>query len=151
MEIIKKYKWFVVVALVMLAAVFSLFYSLYHHDVNALTDFSVSYEKFDKSILDFSISQTDDLQNSARDAVIELTTIAHSKLSSLIKNDAELMNQALLVADLSARELVCLKSYKGAIQSKKVDIGELAIMYGELNSKRKIAYARFQELAGLKE
>jgi hypothetical protein len=61
------------------------------------------YEKFDKAISDFSLSKTDDLESKARDALFELMTKATFRLSSLIKNDVELMDQALEV-DISGRE-----------------------------------------------
>lgn len=55
-EIIKKYKVLLVLALVVLVGAFLLFYRFYHNDVKALEDFSASYEKFDRAISDFSIS-----------------------------------------------------------------------------------------------
>jgi len=150
-EIIKKYKWIPIIVLVVLAGVFFFFYRFYHNDVKALADFSASYEKFDKIISDFSITRTGDLESKAGDALIELNTKATFRLSSLIKNDAELMDQAVEVADLSERELDSLRVYNGAIQRKNADLDGLAKEYGNLNSKRKAAYVRFQKLAGLTE
>ncbi len=148
MEIVKKYKWLLIVVLVLLAGVF-FFYRLYHNDVKALADFSVSYEKFDKAISYFSTGSTGDLESKAGDALAELNAKAVFRISSLIKNDAKLMDQAREVAALSAREFDSLKAYKAAIQSKNADSDRLAKEYGDLTDKRKTAYARFQELAGL--
>lgn len=150
-EIIKKYKWIPIIVLVVLVGVFFFFYRFYHNDVKALADFSVSYEKFDKTISDFSITKTGDFESKAGDALIELNTKATFRLSSLIKNDAELMDQAVEVADLSGRELDSLRVYNGAIQRKNADLDGLAKEYDNLKSKRKAAYVRFQKLAGLKE
>ena len=151
MEIIKKYRWLFIVVLAALTGVFSFFYRFYHNDVKALKVFLASYERFDKAISDFSISKTDDLESKAGDALIELNTNATLRLSSLIKNDAKLMDLACEVAGISARELDSLRVYKGAIQSKNANLDGLAKEYGGLNSKRKTAYARFQELAGSKD
>ena len=150
-EIIKKYRALLIIAFVVAAGIFFFFYRFYHNDVKALTDFSVSYEKFDKAISDFSINKIDDLESKAGDALIKLNAKATFRLSSLIKNDAKLMDQALEVADLSGKELESLRAYKRAIQSKNADLDGLAKDYGDLTSKRKTAYARFQELAGLKD
>jgi len=150
MEIIKKHKWLPIVVLAVLAGVFFFFYRFYHNDVKELTDFSASYEKFDKAISDLSMSKTDGLERIAGDAFIELNIKATFRLSSLIKNDAKLMDQAREVANLSGRELESLRVYKGAIQRKNADLDGLAKEYVNLDGKRKAAYARYQELAGLK-
>jgi hypothetical protein len=151
MENIKKYKWLPIVVLVVSAGVFSFFCRFYHNDVKALENFLASYEKFDKAISDFSISKTGDLESKAGDALSELNTKATFRISSLIKNDAKLMDQAREIADLSGKELDSLRVYKGAIQSKNADLDGLAKEYGDLTSKRKAAYARFRELGGLKD
>ena len=151
METIKKYKWLLIVVLVVLAGVFFFFNRFYHNDVKALMDFSVSYEKFDKAISDFSISKTDDLESKAGDALIELNTKASARISSLIKNDAELMSTQLEIADFSGKELDTLSAYKRTIRDNRdADVDRLAKEYGDLTSKRKAAYtrfARFQQLA----
>jgi len=150
--IFKKYKWFIILALLVLAGVFSFFYRFYHNGVKALADFSASYEKFDKALVDFFIAETDDSESKADNALIELNTKAVAfRLSSLIKNDAELMNKALEIAAFSKRELDNLRAYKRAVQSKNADLDVLAIEYGDVNGKRKTAFARFRELAGFKD
>jgi hypothetical protein len=151
MEIIKKYKVLLVLALVLIAGVFFFLYRFYHHDVKALSDFSASFEIFDKAISDFSISKTDDLERKAGDALLELKTKATFRLSSLIKNDSVIPPSALEIADFSGKELESLKAYKKAIQSKNAGLDGLAKEYGDLTSKRKAAYARFQKLAGSKD
>jgi hypothetical protein len=148
---IKKYKVLVFFVLVVIWGVFFLFYRMYHDDVHALENFVASYKKFDRAISDFSISQTDDLESRASEALTELISKATLRLSSLIKNDAELMDRVPEVADLSGKELESLRAYKRVIQSKIADAGRLAPECGELTNERKAAYARFQELAGLKD
>ncbi len=151
MEIIKKYKWLPVIVLTVLAGGLLFFYRFYGNDIKALKDFLASYEAFDRAISDLLISQTDDLESQAGDAFIELDKKAALRLSSLIKNDAELMGQALEVANFSRRELDSLLAYKGAIQSQNADLDGLAKEHGDLSSGRKAAYARFRELARLKD
>jgi hypothetical protein len=151
MEIIKKHKVSLLLVLMALVGVFFFFYHFYHKDVKTLADFSASYERFNKAISDFSLSKTDDLESKAGDALIELNTKSTFRLSSLIKNDAKLMDLALEVADLSGKEIDSLKVYKRAIQSENIDLDELAKEYSVLTSKRKAAYAHFRELAGLKD
>jgi len=151
MEIIKKYKALLIFALVVIVGVFFFFSRFYHNDTKALTDFVASYEKFDKAISDFSIGETDDLESKAGDALIELNTKAAVRISSLVENDAEIMSKELEIAEFSGKELDNLRASKRAIQSKNADLDGLAKEYGDLNSKRKTAYARFQELAGLKD
>ena len=146
MEIFKKYKVLLVLALVVIVGVFLFFSFMYHNDIKALEGFLASYVTFDRAISDFSISKTDDLESKAGDALIELNTKATFRLSSLIKNDAELMDQALEVADHSGKELESLRAYKRAMQSKSSDLDGLAKEYGDLTSKRRAAYARFQGL-----
>jgi hypothetical protein len=168
-----------VLVLVVIVGVFFFFYRMYHNDVKELSDFSASYEKFDKAISDFSVpvfasnlegataleqfnkvysqittsiqdtipnidrlalakeaitlnnqlldylSNTDDLESKAGDALIELNTKAAARLSSLIKNDAKLMNKALEIADISGKELNNLSAYKRATRDKRKIINKL--------------------------
>ena len=160
-ETIKKYKWLPILALiVVLAGVLSLFYKFYHHDVKALEEFLASYEAFDKAISEFSIPvfasnlegapATDNLERKADEALVELDTKTSVRISSLIKNDAELMSTELEIADVAGKELYTLRVYKRAIRDKRdADVDRLAKEFSDLNNKRTTAYARFQELAEL--
>lgn len=65
------------------------------------------------------LNKTNDLESKAGDALIELNIKASARLSSLIKNDAELMSKALEIADLSGKELDHLGAYKRAIWDKR--------------------------------
>jgi hypothetical protein len=150
MGIINKYKAVLIVAVVAAACIFLVFFRLYHHDVKALRDFSATYEIFDKAISDFSAQKTDDLDSQAGHALVGLKAKAVTRLSSLTKNDAELMGQALAIADLSGKELESLRAYINAIQSPNADLDGLAKECGDLTSKRKTAYVRYRELAGSK-
>jgi len=155
---IKKFKIVLVLALLVIAVIFSLFYRMHHNDIKALTEFLASYENFEKAISGFPVpviasnldlDKSNDLESKAGDALIEMSTKAAARLSSLTKNDAALMSQMLEIADFSGKELDHLRAYKRAIQNINADLDALAKEHGELTSKRKTAYARFQGLAPL--
>jgi len=148
MEIFKKYKVLLVFALVVIVGVFLFFSLMYHNNIKALEGFLASYAIFDQAISDFSLSKTDGLESKAGDALIELQTKARFRLSSLIKNDAQLMDQALEAADLARRELESLRIYKSGFQSQNADLDGSAKEYRVLAGKRKAAFARFQGLSG---
>ena len=160
MGIIKKYKALIVLALIVVVGTFFFFYRFYHNDVKALTDFSVAYEKFDKAVSDFSTSvfasnpegalAVDDLERKADEALVDLNIKASARISSLIKNDAELMRATHEIADLSGKELDALKAYKRAIADKNSGMDKLAQAFGDLSNKRQVAYAHFRELGGIK-
>ena len=135
LKTIKKYKWLLVFAAAVLVGGLFFFYNLYHHDIKALESFIASYEKFDKAILDFSESKTDDSRGRAVSAFVELNANASVRISSLIKNDGELMNTEREIAGFAEKEFESLKNVKE---------------HADLTSKRKAAYARFQEFAGEK-
>jgi hypothetical protein len=155
MVFIKKYKWWLLVLTVMMVGALSAF-SFYRHDVTALEEFSASYQRFDKASLVFSasvsasnlegVSATDGLELKTDEALVELNTKASVRISSLIRNDGELMSAELEIADLSRKELSSLKAYKKAIQSKSTDADRLAREHDDLTNKRRAAYAHFQRL-----
>lgn len=143
-----KYKWLLVLVPVVAGSIFLFFYRMYHDDIKALKSFMASYEKYDKAISDLSASGGDDRENKAGDAAADLSAKAFLRLSSLIKNDAELMDQALAVADLARRELDSLRFSRSEIQNKNAGLAKLAEEARVLTGKRQAAYARFQELSG---
>jgi hypothetical protein len=150
MRIIRRYKWLLIFILIVAASagVFFFFYRMYHDDIKTLRGFIASYERFDKAISDLSMSGADDIESKVGNAVIDLSAKASLRLSSLIKNDAELMDQAIEVADFARRELEGLRVYRSEIQNKNADLDGLAEESRILKGKRKAAYARFQELSG---
>ncbi len=69
-------------------------------------------------LLDY-LNKTYDLESKAGDALIELNQNASARISSLIKNDGQLMSTALEIAGLSKKELDNLSAYKRAIWDKR--------------------------------
>lgn len=117
MENIKQYKFLLEVFIFIIAVVFLFFYNMYRHDVRILQNFVSAYESFDRYPSD--------------DTLIGLVTNANFKISSLIKNDKLLTDQAHTIGVLAGEEIQGMKN-----------IGD----YGYINKERKAAYARFQEL-----
>lgn len=161
MRIIRKYKWSVILALVVIAcvAVVGALLSFRYRDDKLLADFEASYKTFDKAIADFSRSvftsnpegapAIDDLGRNAREALVELHTKASalSKISSATKNDPEIRSQALKIADVSGKELDALSAYKKALRDERdADADRLAKEFDSLTNSRTAAYAYFQGL-----
>ena len=80
----------------------------------ALAKEAISLNNF---LLDF-LDKTDDFENKVNDALIELNVTATLRLSSLIRNDGQLMRTMLEIRDLSKRELENLNACKRAIWDK---------------------------------
>ena len=146
MAIIKKYKWLLIIILAVLVSAFLFFGRLCRSDIKIITDFLASYEKFDRAMTDFSMSLTDDSEEKANDFIIELETRSNFRISSLIKNDKKIMDQALKIAEFSRKEFNSLISYKNAIQSKDSNLDKLFQNYNDLSSQRKAAYVSFKKL-----
>jgi len=145
-----KNKWWIILVLAVAGGVFLFFYRMYHDDIEALRSFMASYERYDKAFSDLSLGGGSELEGKADSAAADLASKASLRLSSLIKNDAGLMDQALDVADLAQQELEGLRAYKKAVQHENADVDELAEASQILTGKRKAAYARFQELGGVR-
>jgi hypothetical protein len=155
----KKYIILLGMVLIVGANIFFFFYRMYHNDVKALEAFPAAYEKFDRAVSDYSTSvfaakgagapAADDLERQADEALVDLNTKASARLSSLIKNDADLMRTTLEIADFSGKELEALKAYQGTAADKQADLDRFAKEFGDFTNKRQSAYARFRELAGL--
>lgn len=143
-----KNKWLLILVLAVAAGVFLFFYVMYRDDIGALRSFMASYERFDKAVSDLSVGGAADPESKPGSAAADLASKASLRLSSLIKNDAGLMDQALEVADLARREIESLRAYRLGIKNENADVDELAEASQALTRKRKEAYARFRELGG---
>lgn len=128
---------------------FLVFHRMYGDDVKVLKNFIAVYQRFDRAVSDLEKGQADGWEREAGDAVKDLGAKASLRLSSLIKNDAGLMDQALEVADLAQKEFESLGAEGSRDKSENVNAGEMAGGARLLTVKRKAAYARFQELGGV--
>ncbi|MGZ5488361.1 MAG: hypothetical protein ACXWF4_07495 [Candidatus Aminicenantales bacterium] len=150
MKIAKPNKWSLIFILVVAAGVLFFAIRMYQDDIKAIKGFMASCEEFDKAISGLSQSAADDFESRAGDAAVGLSAEASLRLSSLIKNDAKLMDEAREVADLARKELESLRAYQRGIRQENADVEELAEGSRILTEKRKTAYARFQELGGVR-
>jgi hypothetical protein len=153
---LKRYWALLVIPLVLCVGIFLLFYRMSSKDTKALDSFSAAYKNYDQAISDFSKSifagtpTSDDIEQKAEEAQAELSTKASARISSLTKNDGELMPVMLEIADLSRKELDTVAAYKSAVADQSGDISRLANELSDVANKRQEGYAHFLELAGLK-
>lgn len=143
----QKYKFLFAVTLLVFVGGFLFFYRLYRHDIQALTNFIVAYERFDRAIATYDASFVGEGASEARDALTALRGASVFRLSSLIKNEKELMSQALDIAAASEKEFDSLGAYKKAISDDGTNVREFAKTYNDFMNKRKTAYATFRRFA----
>jgi len=158
---VNKHKAWLVIPGILVVVIFYFFYRMDRNDAKALADFPVAYQKYDAAIFDFSklifasnlesASVTNDLERKADEALVELKTKASARISSLTKHDGELMSITHEIAAISGKELDILEAYKKAVVDKNADLDQLAKELADLTNKRQTDYARFRELAGLKD
>ncbi len=145
MTIHKSTKWLLILSLVAAAVICLFFIRMYDGDIKALKSFMASYADFDKAITSYADRGGSNALDQAGEALIELQTRSSLRLSSLIKNDAELMKQAREVADLSRRELDSLRALASRPGDQNPNPDELV-----KKDQRRAAYARFQDLGGVR-
>ncbi|HMA53282.1 MAG TPA: hypothetical protein VKT17_02410 [Acidobacteriota bacterium] len=153
MTMAKRYKWPLVIVLALAAIVCFFFFRMYHDDIKALKSFMAAYEHFDKAISDYADRSGLDAPAKGGEALIELQARASLRLSSLIGNDAELMDEAREIADLSRREMEGLKARDAGLKSLDPKLNAAKGREPDketeiLREKRRAAYARFRELCG---
>jgi hypothetical protein len=151
MSMINKYKWPIILVIAAVAAGSYFYLHFYARGINALLIFSASYERFDRAISEFSLNRTDDLGRQAGEALSDLQARSTFRLSSLIRNDGALMDQAREIAGLARTECENLQAYSRASRTQAVGMDRLAEELSVLSEKRKAAFARFKELGGIKE
>lgn len=112
MKTIKKYKIFLILVLVIIVGVFSFFHRMYRHDMNALENFVAAYQKFDAT--------------PNAEALKELQTAAPINLSSLIKNEKQVMAATRAIAGLAEQELTnpSLQNQRRAAFTSFMDFGK---------------------------
>jgi len=126
-------------ALVLVAglAVVLLFVRMYRSNVTALEGFITAYDRFDGAMPSAAGPVGPEELGPAEGALTELRARAAMRLSSLIRNDRELMVQAREISDLAKREF----------ESKAGGSAEDPIA---LREKREAAFASFLALGSVK-
>jgi hypothetical protein len=158
LKMMKKYIVLLVIALIGVIGIFFFFYYFGHKDDKALSEFSLAYQKYDRAISDLSSAvymsnfegtpTYDDLEQITDQALTVLKLKASAKISSLTKNDADIMSLTQEIADLSGKEFVALKAYQSAMADQGADMAQLSKELHDVTLKRQAAYTRFQELSG---
>ncbi len=130
------------------------------NDAKARADFPVAYKNYDQAISEYSTavlaSNADSalrikgLEQKAKEALVVLNTKASVRLSSLTKNDGDLMKVSLEIADLAGKEAAALQAYQSAAVRKSAGLDQLAKQFRDLTNQRKADYGRYLELAGVK-
>ena len=161
MDFAKITKALMVIALIGAAGIFFFFFRMGQHDTKTLADFPAAYEAYDQAISGFSKAvlafdlgsapATVELERKADEALVELNAKASERISSLTRHDAELMSSMQEIADLAKKEVDTLKATQRAAANKNADLDKLAKESVDLTKQRKTAYARFRELAGIKD
>ena len=160
-KMMKKYSALIITALTAVGGIFFFFSRMGMNDAQVLADFPAAYKNYDHAISDFSKAlltanpqsapEPDVLKLKVDEALVELNTKASVRVSSLTKNDGDLMRIMREIADLSAKEFNTLKAVQSALVDRKADADPLAKEFADFTNQRQAAYARFRELAGRKE
>jgi hypothetical protein len=131
------------------------FVHLYQRDMQALTDFMASYQIYDQAMK--AVSETVFATNGgstptsieeerqADAALANLKTSSSIRISSLIKNEKDVMRVMQEIADLSDKEMSTLKAYQQAA-GQAANPGILAQAFHDLAKVREAAFAHLQEL-----
>jgi hypothetical protein len=142
---------FLIVLLAGAAGIYFLVHHFYDRDIRALTDFMTAYTTYDQAMTAASKSEqlSDDLQQTAGQALADMQTRASVRISSFIKNDGELMDTEQQIADLSTKEMDALLAYQGALIQKSADLELRKQEMDDLTRQRQRVYSHFQDLGGL--
>lgn len=152
----KPLKWIFLIALVLAAGAFLSFSRMYRNDIRELERFRSAYERLDAALSGAVESDAGGDRSAAGDALAELQDAAAMRISSLIRNDAELMDEARAIAALSRQEIDTLGAFRalpGGPSTAPAEAAERARLSEQartIREKRAAAYSRFLDLAGSK-
>lgn len=139
-----------VLVLIGAAGVFLFFYRMYQKDMKALKGFIAAYERFEEAMPTAADEFLRAGLGPAEEALAELQARASFRLSSLIKNEDQLMGQAREVADLARRELDALRvrreAHTGATSAGQAEALELDQSSRLLREQMAAAFSRFIEM-----
>jgi len=156
----KNFAWLVVAILAIGGVFFFFLYRMGTNDAKALADFPIAYSNYDQAISNYSnavlVSKAEDaltqdgLERIADQALAALNAGASVRISSLTKNDGDLMSVSLEISDLAGKELDTLKAYRRMVADKSIEINDLSKELADLMNQRQAAYTHYLELAGQK-
>lgn len=125
-------------------------------DAKALADFPVAYRNYDQVISDLyratsannpdNLATIDILDLNADQALTVLNKQASVRISSLTRNDGDLMSASLEIATIAEKELNNLKAYRISAANSADDEDQLAEDFVNLRSQRQAAFSHYLEL-----
>src|SRR5689334_5742811 len=139
----------ILVLLALIGGTGFLLYRFHQSDLKTLSEFSAACASFDEAIGALSDSAAGGHAAGGRveETLLDLKAkAARFNLSSLVEDDARLMEEAPRIADLSGREWAGLRAYETAVLGKSAGVDTLARTYREFAAQRKAAVARFHRL-----
>ncbi len=158
MKITRKFIVIAALALIVvlgMAAVIVFFGRMYMHDLQTLTDFPIAYDKFDRAMSALTAAvispspadaaTTAALEAQADAALADLSAKASVRISSLIKNEKEVMAAMTAAAGAAGQELAALRDYRRV--SSQGAQASLQQQVAALEAQRQAGYVRFQDFA----
>lgn len=152
----KKFIGLVAIVLLFIAGIF-FFYRMGSNDTKALADFPVAYGNYDQAISELysairantpdNLTNIDNIEYNADQALNILDKQASVRISSLTRNDGDLMKVSHEIAALAGNELETLKAYRISAANRTNDEDKLAKDFADLRSQRQAAYSNYLELA----
>ncbi len=147
----------VIVLITVCGLLFYFFYRMGSNDAKALTDFPAAYDNYNQAMSDYSKAVLDshsesalataELERKTDVALVALNTKASVRISSLTKNDGELMTLWLEIADLAGKEFDTMKAYQSEAAEKSTGLDLLVKQFHDYTEQRQADYARYLELA----
>lgn len=160
-SMLRKYKALLVIAAIVVAGMCLIWVYFGVSDARATQDFTAAYKQYDQAVTSLSGSlfaanfgetgTSNNIERQADEALADLTRKASVRISSLTKNDGEMMKSSLEIADLAAKEIAALKEYRSALADGSADSGRFGTEFTDLQNQRKAAYHHYLDLAGVKE
>ena len=152
----KKCTILLLIALLILAGIFIFFfYRMGSNDAKALADFPVAYRNYDQAISDLynailandpdNLLTIDNLEYNADQALNFLNKQASIRISSLTRNDGDIMEVSLEIVALAGNELDTLKAYHTSVANRTNDINKFAKDFTDLRKQREAAYSHYLE------
>lgn len=154
----KKFTGLVAIVLLVIAGIFIFFFfRMGSNDAKTLADFPVAYGNYDQTITDLygailannpdNATTIDNMEYKADQALNDLKIQASVRISSLTRNDGDLMKVSLEIAVLGGNELETLKAYRISKGNRANDEDQLAKDFADLRDQRQAAYSNYLELA----
>jgi hypothetical protein len=136
---------------------FAFFVRMYQRDLQMLNSFIVSYQEYDQAVSTYSsmvlspgasgAPTADKLRAKTQDALADLNAAASARISSLIKNEKEVMAAMQATATAAGQELAALQAFRAAAADGQGRLDDLQKGISAVTAQRQAGYAHFQDFA----